>query len=280
MICNYRIVPILKNPYGGTVMKRNMSILSGLVFTTSATMSSFMIAGMAERMGSKYPKYRLREIKAPPNIKSLIHSSTNLITDIKQKFNYLSSSEKVAGSIILLNSAVFLLWQFPSMQVSMFSNVVNYRSAKVYTLLTNIFSQRDFISFAITNYVLWGNIQDMVNFHMGKHQFLAFYMSSGVIASYLSYLLKVTAGLGSFASGPYSSLFALFGYLSETNKNSYVSLFGFGSFRMQNLFWIFMGIDLFSLMGLFIAGHFSGVSLESYTPGISNDICGIIDINI
>ncbi|XP_022088121.1 presenilins-associated rhomboid-like protein, mitochondrial [Acanthaster planci] len=111
---------------------------------------------------------------------------------INQWFQHLSGTEKVVLGIIAANVAVFACWRIPSMQFFMVKwfSASPASSALCLPMLLSTFSQYSFWHLAINMYVLW-SFAPSIGITLGKEQFLAMYLSSGVWASFASYVLKI-----------------------------------------------------------------------------------------
>ncbi|XP_028283502.1 presenilins-associated rhomboid-like protein, mitochondrial isoform X2 [Parambassis ranga] len=107
----------------------------------------------------------------------------------------LSEGQKMVTGIIAINAAVLCCWRIPSMQRSMIkyftSNPVS--KTKCLPMVLSSFSHYSIIHLVANMYVLWTFSSGIVSL-LGKEQFLAFYLSAGVISTMFSYMCKTVAG--------------------------------------------------------------------------------------
>ncbi|NP_001404509.1 presenilin-associated rhomboid-like protein, mitochondrial isoform 2 precursor [Mus musculus] len=98
----------------------------------------------------------------------------NLRKEINKWWNSLSDGQRTVTGIIAANALVFCLWRVPSLQRTM----IRYFTSNP----------------ASTNmYVLWSFSSSIVNI-LGQEQFVAVYLSAGVISNFVSYVCKVATG--------------------------------------------------------------------------------------
>ncbi|XP_049737434.1 presenilins-associated rhomboid-like protein, mitochondrial isoform X2 [Elephas maximus indicus] len=94
--------------------------------------------------------------------------------EINKWWNNLSDGQRTVTGIIAANVIVFCLWRVPSLQRTM----IRYFTSNP----------------ASTNmYVLWSFSSSIVNI-LGQEQFMAVYLSAGVISNFVSYMCKVATG--------------------------------------------------------------------------------------
>ncbi|XP_068733475.1 presenilin-associated rhomboid-like protein, mitochondrial [Montipora capricornis] len=128
-------------------------------------------------------------------------------------WNSLSGGSKTALVIIFLNTTVFFLWQIPSMQLVMIKwFTMSATSGPSIRLLTSAFSHMDFWHLAVNMFVLW-SFAPPIEALLGKEQFIAFYITGGVFASFASTAYRVAMsnflGVSLGASGALLSVLAL-----------------------------------------------------------------------
>jgi rhomboid-like protein len=145
------------------------------------------------------PLRRLRQrILAPPP--PLLDQTTpdrvfKLLSDVKDllifKLKSLTEAEKLAASLILVNSLVFAAWQVPALSRVMTRYWAHDPlSGRSLTLLTSTFSHQSFLHFAFNMYALYGFLPSLMQeSRMSWEQTLAFYLSAGVGASLFSHVI-------------------------------------------------------------------------------------------
>ncbi|GAB5576624.1 presenilins-associated rhomboid-like protein [Prionailurus iriomotensis] len=99
------------------------------------------------------------------------------------------------GGIIAANVFVFCLWRVPSLQRTMIRYFTSNPASKVLCspMLLSTFSHFSLFHMAANMYVLWSFSSSIVNI-LGQEQFMAVYLSAGVISNFVSYVCKVATG--------------------------------------------------------------------------------------
>ncbi|XP_064440625.1 presenilin-associated rhomboid-like protein, mitochondrial isoform X1 [Mirounga angustirostris] len=97
--------------------------------------------------------------------------------------------------IIAANVFVFCLWRVPSLQRTMIRYFTSNPASKVLCspMLLSTFSHFSLFHMAANMYVLWSFSSSIVNI-LGQEQFMAVYLSAGVISNFVSYVCKVATG--------------------------------------------------------------------------------------
>ncbi|XP_053293735.1 presenilins-associated rhomboid-like protein, mitochondrial [Pleuronectes platessa] len=107
----------------------------------------------------------------------------------------LTEGQRTVTGIIALNAVVLCLWRIPSMQRSMIKYFTANPASKTRCLpmVLSTFSHYSLIHMVANMYVLWTFSSGIVSL-LGKEQFLAVYLSAGVVSNMVSYLCKTTSG--------------------------------------------------------------------------------------
>ncbi|XP_049580709.1 presenilin-associated rhomboid-like protein, mitochondrial isoform X1 [Syngnathus scovelli] len=115
--------------------------------------------------------------------------------EVNQWWNSLSEGQKTVTAILAANVVVFCCWRVPWLQRSMFKYFTADPASKTLCLpmLLSTFSHVSFFHMAANMYVLWSFSTSAVSM-LGREQFVAVYMSAGVIASFFSYVSKMATG--------------------------------------------------------------------------------------
>ncbi|XP_047191463.1 presenilins-associated rhomboid-like protein, mitochondrial isoform X2 [Scophthalmus maximus] len=134
---------------------------------------------------------------------------------INQWWNSLSEGQKTVTGIIAANAMVFCCWRVPSLQRSMIKYFTANPASKTLCapMLLSTFSHFSFFHMAANMYVLWSFSSSAVSM-LGREQFLAVYLSAGVVSSFVSYVSKMVSGrfrpsLGAHISFPQHVTFPL-----------------------------------------------------------------------
>ncbi|KAK3531392.1 hypothetical protein QTP70_018195 [Hemibagrus guttatus] len=119
----------------------------------------------------------------------------DLRKQINQWWNSLSEGQRTVTGIIAANALVFFCWRIPSLQRSMVKYFTSNpaSSAVCWPMMLSSFSHYSFLHMAANMYVLWSFSSSAVSM-MGKEQFIAVYLSAGVISSFASYVCKTLTG--------------------------------------------------------------------------------------
>ncbi|ELK00750.1 Presenilins-associated rhomboid-like protein, mitochondrial [Pteropus alecto] len=114
---------------------------------------------------------------------------------INKWWNNLSDGQRTVTGIIAANVFVFCLWRVPSLQRTMIRYFTSNPASKVLCspMLLSTFSHFSLFHMAANMYVLWSFSSSIVNI-LGQEQFMAMYLSAGVISSFVSYVCKVATG--------------------------------------------------------------------------------------
>ena len=152
----------------------------------------------------------------------------------KEFWASLTDGEKIFWSILSLNTAVFLAWMNPELHpvletyfwanpftgkciLTFFFNVpwihflLTVTDAVCWPMVLSTFSHSSLLHMGFNMYSLH-TLSVPVAHSMGKEQFLAFYLSTGVFSSLFSYLAKIASGIQSPTLGAVSS-FTFFKFL-------------------------------------------------------------------
>ncbi|KAG1937821.1 presenilins-associated rhomboid-like protein, mitochondrial [Pimephales promelas] len=107
----------------------------------------------------------------------------------------LSEGQKTVTGIIALNTLVLCCWRIPSMQRSLVKYFTSNPASKTRCLpmVLSSFSHYSIIHMVTNMYVLWTFSSSIVSL-LGREQFLALYLSGGVISTFVSYVFKTATG--------------------------------------------------------------------------------------
>ncbi|XP_070983619.1 presenilin-associated rhomboid-like protein, mitochondrial isoform X2 [Oncorhynchus clarkii lewisi] len=114
---------------------------------------------------------------------------------INQWWNGLSEGQRTVTGIIAANAVVFCCWRVPSLQHSMIKYFTSNPASKIlcFPMLLSTFSHYSFFHMAANMYVLWSFSSSIVSM-LGREQFMAVYVSAGVISTMFSYVCKTASG--------------------------------------------------------------------------------------
>ncbi|CAG8516160.1 2677_t:CDS:2 [Diversispora eburnea] len=110
---------------------------------------------------------------------------------LKKQWYSISDGKKTMAILIGINAIVFGMWQLVPLQAFMNKYFVhNPLSVRLITLLTSTFSHREFWHFGFNMIGLY-SFGDIGYHILGREQFLAFYLTSGMIASCMSHVISL-----------------------------------------------------------------------------------------
>ncbi|XP_023132339.1 presenilins-associated rhomboid-like protein, mitochondrial isoform X1 [Amphiprion ocellaris] len=118
-----------------------------------------------------------------------------LMSMVDDFWSSLTEGQKTVTGIIAVNAAVLCCWRIPSMQRSMIKYFTSNPASKTRCLpmVLSSFSHYSIIHMVANMYVLWTFSSGIVSL-LGREQFLAVYMSAGVISTMVSYMCKTATG--------------------------------------------------------------------------------------
>ncbi|KAF9095360.1 hypothetical protein BGX27_001293 [Mortierella sp. AM989] len=202
---------------------------------------------LQEQWSSALERFRwIQRIGIPVEIQKMIFM-------VRSRWMELSPGERTVWGIIGLNSIVFAGWQIPRLSPFMLKWFMHHpANGQSVTLLTSMFSHQHFWHFGLNMFALYSFAVPLHD-QMGKEQFLAFYLATGVTASLASHLFTVARipwanmipSLG--ASG------ALFGCVSSTaymypDATVYIIFLPFLPIKIPMALGAMMGLDLVGII--------------------------------
>ncbi|PIK56103.1 putative presenilins-associated rhomboid-like protein, mitochondrial [Apostichopus japonicus] len=127
-------------------------------------------------------------------------------------YHSLSGTQKMVLGIIATNVAVFACWRVPALQMFMIRwfSASPAAQATCLPMVLSTFSQFSFWHLAINMYVLW-SFTPTIGAVLGREQFLAFYLTGGVWASFASYAVKVATSSVHPSIGASGAIMAVLG---------------------------------------------------------------------
>ncbi|KAF7721083.1 hypothetical protein EC973_005423 [Apophysomyces ossiformis] len=193
---------------------------------------------------------RLEEILDAPWIPLDIKRACWLITD---KFTSMKESEQTLSVLVGINVIVFGLWQIRRCGRFMDRYFLHHPAAnKPITLLTSCFSHQDFFHLACNMVGLY-SFGVVLHDYLGREQFLALYLSTGIGANVVSHILGIATrrfrpllpSLG--ASG------AVYGVLSSTailnpQASIYCMFIPFVPIQLGYALPLLMGLDVAGIL--------------------------------
>ncbi|XP_041796590.1 presenilins-associated rhomboid-like protein, mitochondrial isoform X2 [Chelmon rostratus] len=171
-------------------------LLRPLVFTVGFTGCSFGSAAIwqYESLKSRVQSY-FDEVRADWLEKLRPPKRGDVRKEINQWWRSLSEGQRLVTGIIAANALVFCCWRVPSLQRSMIKYFTSNPASKTLCspMLLSAFSHFSFFHMAANMYVLWSFSTSAVSM-LGREQFMAVYLSAGVVSTFVSYVCKTATG--------------------------------------------------------------------------------------
>ncbi|XP_012288329.1 presenilins-associated rhomboid-like protein, mitochondrial [Orussus abietinus] len=134
--------------------------------------------------------------------------------DMENWWNDLYEGQKVFAAICFINVLVFLCWRVPAFQGTMVQYFSSHPHARAtcWPMLLSSFSHYSILHLAANMYVLHSFSASCVT-ALGKEQFVALYLSSGVISGFVSHLYKASLGLRGASLGASGAIMGILGFV-------------------------------------------------------------------
>ncbi|KAF9972478.1 hypothetical protein BGZ73_004405 [Actinomortierella ambigua] len=189
----------------------------------------------------------IRELGVPLEVQKAIWM-------VRQRWVELTPGERAIWGIIGINSIVFAAWQVPRLAPFMekwFMHSPN--SGRSITLLTSVFSHHHLWHFGLNMFALY-SFGASLHDHMGREQFMAFYLTTGMSASLVSHLFTVAGRTPWLAMVPsLGASGALFGCVSATaymypDASVFLIFLPFFPIKIPVALGAMMGLDLIGIL--------------------------------
>lgn len=129
-------------------------------------------------------------------------------------WNSLGPENKLFYGIVFINACVFAAWKVPSWRGFMVANFYAnpFARAVCWPMVLSTFSHSSILHFGINMFVLQSFMHVASDSVMGKEQFLAFYLSAGVVSSLGSHIFKALTRSPGFSLGASGAILGVLGY--------------------------------------------------------------------
>ncbi|KAK2151383.1 hypothetical protein LSH36_365g04034 [Paralvinella palmiformis] len=140
-------------------------------------------------------------------------------------WNQLNPGRRLAAQLIAANCAVFVLWKVPRLQGVMhnYFTCSPFSKTPCLSMLLSVFSQRSLIHLTCNMVVLW-SFSEPITRTWGREQFIAFFLTAGVISSFTSYAYKVAKFSTVPSLGASGAILGLIGVICCQYPNSRLSI--------------------------------------------------------
>lgn len=162
---------------------------SHLAFASGSIFGAYLIAIYAD--SKKKTKYSsLNQYISLAQKRTIKYSDSNGVIGNIQKFWHESrESQKTIYTIIAANSAVFLAWRIPGFYPYLNRYFLHSINSHPLSMLGSIFSHKSLTHLGF-NMLALNSFGVFLHEKMGREQFLAFFISSGMSSSFASHIYK------------------------------------------------------------------------------------------
>lgn len=159
------------------------------------------------------------------NLQGWQHKEGEFRKAINSWWNGLNEGQRVFWPICFLNAIVFACWHHPALQTTMFRYFCSNPAARAvcWPMFLSTFSHFAIIHFGMNMYVLH-SFSSAVGKSLGKEQFLAMYLSGGVVSSLASHAFKTVMRCPGPSLGASGAIMALLGYFCTQYPNAQLSI--------------------------------------------------------
>ncbi|XP_039617857.1 presenilins-associated rhomboid-like protein, mitochondrial [Polypterus senegalus] len=190
------LIPPVEPPPSNAPHRTFRVLIKPFVFTVGFTGCAFGTASIwqYETLKSRVQSY-FDEARADWFEKLRPQKEGGFRKQVNRWWNSLSEGQRTVSGIIAANVLVFCLWRVPSLQRSMMKYFTSNPASKALCLpmIFSTFSHFSLTHMAANMYVLWSFSSSIVSL-LGQEQFMAVYLSAGVISTFVSYLCKTATG--------------------------------------------------------------------------------------
>ncbi|KAF7278317.1 hypothetical protein GWI33_008534 [Rhynchophorus ferrugineus] len=215
------------NVYVGSGDLNSNKLWKPLIFTIGFSGASFVGCAIweYERMRSNAISALKRPIKffkrkadisgSEKTNNYLINLLNALTKETKNWWNTLTPGQKMFMPICAFNILVFAAWRIPRFQPFMLNYFASNPASpnQCLPMILSTFSHYSGFHLLANMYVLHSFSTGAVH-SLGKEQFLALYLSSGVISSFTSYFYKIVTKQPGLSLGASGAIMAVLGYVS------------------------------------------------------------------
>ncbi|KAM7400692.1 hypothetical protein PAMA_005068 [Pampus argenteus] len=174
------------------------TLFKPLMFTVGFTGCSF---GAAAILQYETLKSRVQTVKDEEESEKLLKLTDFqrqlilLMSMVDDFWSSLTEGQRTVTGIIAVNAVVLCCWRIPSLQRSMMKYFMSNPASKTryIPMVLSSFSHYSIIHMMANMYVLWTFSSGIVSL-LGREQFLAVYLSAGVISTMGSYMYKTATG--------------------------------------------------------------------------------------
>lgn len=233
-------------------------------FTVVGCITAYTVATVVDIERDKAKKARWLSLRKSfiSNASSPLQTQHSNPSALTSWWYGMKDSSKTLTVLTGINLAVFLAWRLPAFQIRWGRWFLHSTRSHPVTMLTSVFSHQSTAHLAFNMLALW-SFGGFLHQVMGREQFLAFYLSSGLCSSLGSHVYKAWRRDGEASLGASGAIFAVAGACAHfPHVNVSLIFLPFHSFPLEKALPCIM---LFDLAGLVMrwkvfdhAAHLSG----------------------
>ncbi|XP_046647884.1 presenilins-associated rhomboid-like protein, mitochondrial isoform X2 [Daphnia pulicaria] len=199
-----------------------------VLFTTGFTGSCFALGAIWE-----YENMRSKALQFKQKANNWIERQQNNIKNgsFRNQMNHwwnsqnMTEGQKLFYCILLANTTVLLAWRIPALTQFMISYFCSnpFARAVCWPMVFSTFSHHSFLHFGANMYVLY-SFMNATTHYMGKEQFLAFYLSAGVISSLASHIFKTALRMPGISLGASGAIMGVLAYFCSQHPDALLQI--------------------------------------------------------
>lgn len=264
----------------GPVPSRNL--IKAFIFTGMFSTGCFLGATICEYERARNKMIQLAKKSKLPWLKRS-DDSRSQFNQIKRElsafWDKLSDGEKVFAPLCALNLIVFGLWRVPRLQNFMVTYFCSNPAARVvcWPMFLSTFSHYSLFHIFANMYVLH-SFSNAAVLSLGREQFMAVYLSAGVISSLSSVIVKTVTSSAGLSIGASGAIMTVLAYVCTQYPTTQLSILFLPmmTFSAGSAIKVIMGIDLAGvLLGWKFfdhAAHLGGASFGVFWAYYGHDL--------
>ncbi|XP_036139361.1 presenilins-associated rhomboid-like protein, mitochondrial [Monomorium pharaonis] len=184
-------------------------LLKHLSFTIMFSGASIMGAAIWE-----YERIRNQTYQLIHRYRQFRVNRTGWRAEIETWWRNLTEGQKIFVPICFINAVVFLAWRMPALQRTMvrYFSVNPASSMSCWSMVLATFSHYSLFHLAANMFVLH-SFSTIAVAALGKEQFVALYLSSGVISSFVSNVYKTVFRIPGYSLGASGAILGIIGFV-------------------------------------------------------------------
>ncbi|XP_067631448.1 presenilins-associated rhomboid-like protein, mitochondrial [Eurosta solidaginis] len=226
---NLKTSPPFENYTLGGAIPRG-TVMKAVIFTSAFSIGCFMSCTILEYENTRNMMIEKARLSRFPWLRqSTVSREQGVFTEIKQEvrgfWDKLSPGERVFMPLCALNVLVFGLWRVPSLRNTMMTYFCSNPAGRAicWPMFLSTFSHYSLFHLFANMYVLH-SFSNAAVLSLGKEQFLAVYLSAGVIASLTSILYKTLTAQSGLSIGASGAIMAILAYVCAKYPDTQLSI--------------------------------------------------------